>query len=200
MPKFDATHTVERLQKRLVELESGVEVANRDIRALLTDEQCAAMDAALAEQEVLRKNKRARTKEEQQALGWLSKRDVRIRTVQQAIAQAEYDELDALLNKQRSLELRQTRKYFDALTQAEAAGKDKQTAKNWANNELTRAGLPRMDGQQVDSLNARDAAVWAMEAELRARFKKKMTAAELEQLAMSEEYERAQKNGVKRRQ
>jgi len=130
----------------------------------------------------------------------LSKRDVRIRTVQQAIAQAEYDELDALLNKQRYLELRQTRKYFDALTQAEAAGKDKQTAKNWANNELTRLRLPRMDGQQVDSLNARDAAVWAMEAELQARFKKNMTAAELEQLAMSEEYERAQKNGVKRRQ
>jgi hypothetical protein len=64
MPKLDGTHIAERLKGRLEELQQGKEVAARDLRALLTTEQAVAMDAAWAEQQELRKQKRARTKEE----------------------------------------------------------------------------------------------------------------------------------------
>ena len=43
---------------------------------------------------------------------------------------------------------RQLRIYFKALDDAKKLGKDKTEAENYANNELTRAGLRRMDYQQ----------------------------------------------------
>jgi hypothetical protein len=46
MPKLDGTHIFERLSERLEDLRQGKEVAARDLRALLTEEQEAAMDAA----------------------------------------------------------------------------------------------------------------------------------------------------------
>lgn len=69
MPKLDGTHLPSRLAERLADLKAGKEVAARDIKALLNDEQIAAMDAAWAEQQALRKGKRARTKEEEKELG-----------------------------------------------------------------------------------------------------------------------------------
>lgn len=56
MPKLDLTHIADRLKARLAELKAGKEVAAREIRALLNDEQLAAMDAAWVEQQDLRKN------------------------------------------------------------------------------------------------------------------------------------------------
>ncbi len=76
MPKLDGTHIADRLRTRLDELLRGEEVAARDMKSLLTDEQIAAMDAAWAEQQALRKKKRARSKEEVEALGWKTKRDI----------------------------------------------------------------------------------------------------------------------------
>jgi hypothetical protein len=43
---------------------------------------------------------------------------------------------------------RELRIYFDALDKAKEMGKDKTEAENYANNELTRAGLERMDSRQ----------------------------------------------------
>jgi hypothetical protein len=74
MPKLDGTHIADRLKGRLDELLRGEEVAARDMKSLLTDEQQAAMDAAWAEQQMLRKQKRARNKEEEIALGWKTNR------------------------------------------------------------------------------------------------------------------------------
>ena len=45
MPKLDGTHLPERLEQRLADLKEGKEVAIRDVKALLSDEQIAAMDA-----------------------------------------------------------------------------------------------------------------------------------------------------------
>ena len=45
MPKLDAIHIEGRLRERLKQLREGQEVAARDLRALLTDEQETAMDA-----------------------------------------------------------------------------------------------------------------------------------------------------------
>jgi len=79
----------------LEELQQGKEVAARDLRALLSKEQVAAMDAAWAEQQELRKKKRARTKEEEAALGWKTKRDIHIEALQSALRGAQDAEVAA---------------------------------------------------------------------------------------------------------
>ncbi len=53
MPVLDATHIAERLSERLEKLRSGEEVAKREIEALLSDEQVAAMNVAWEAQQAL---------------------------------------------------------------------------------------------------------------------------------------------------
>ena len=184
----------ERLRKRLAELEAGEEVVAKDIRILLNDEQNAALDAAWTEQEKLRAGKRARTLAQRQALGIKSKRELRIAAFKSALEQAEDNEIGAWEAKLRAAEVRQARVYFDALNAAKASGKDKWAAENWANNELTRAGLRRMDGQDVRYLSKRDKEVNEMEDALKAKIRANLTAAELEQVALSEQHDAATAN------
>ena len=86
MPKLDGTHILERLTKRIEQLEAGDEIADKEIRSLLNDAQRAELDGAWEQQQQLRKNKRARTEKEQQALGWKSKRQVRIEVLKAALS------------------------------------------------------------------------------------------------------------------
>ena len=194
MPKLNGTHMVERLRKRLAELEAGEEVVAKDIRILLNDEQNAALDAAWTEQEKLRAGKRARTLAQRQALGIKSKRELRIAAFKSALEQAEDNEIGAWEAKLRAAEVRQARIYFDALIAAKASGKNEQAAENWANNELTRADLRRLDGQDVRYLSKRDKEVNEMEDALRAKIRANLTAAELEQVALSEQHDAATAN------
>ena len=194
MPKLNGTHMVERLRKRLAELEAGEEVVAKDIRILLNDEQNAALDAAWTEQEKLRAGKRARTLAQRQALGVKSKRELRIAAFKSALEQAEDNEIAAWEAKLRAAEVRQARIYFDALIAAKASGKNEQAAENWANNELTRADLRRLDGQDVRYLSKRDKEVNEMEDALRAKIRANLTAAELEQVALSEQHDAATAN------
>ena len=145
MPKLDATHIAERLRSRLAELEAGAEVAAKDIRALLTLEQTAAMEAAWAEQQQLRKIKRAKTQEEKQQLGWKTKREIQIAAFQQAISDSDHNILGELRKMQDQADIRQARIYFETYGKAIDEGRDKEQAKSMANNALTRAGLQRMD-------------------------------------------------------
>ena len=145
MPKLDATHIADRLRKRLAELEAGTELAAKDIRALLTPEQTAAMEAAWAEQQQLRKIKRAKTEEEKQQLGWKTKREIQVAAFQQAIADSDNSIQAEQKKMQDQAEIRQARIYFDALGKAIDEGRDKAQAKSMANNALTRAGLQRID-------------------------------------------------------
>jgi hypothetical protein len=79
----------------------------------------------------------------------------------------------------------QAKIYFDEYNKAIAEGKEISVAKNRANNELTRAGLRRMDGQQVNRfMTARDREVFKMEESLRESFKNEMTAQELQQQSL----------------
>lgn len=186
MPKLDETHTINRLQKRLEELEKDIEVAAKDFRAVLTQEQHEAYERAWEEQQVLRKRKRARDKEEEKELGWKSKREVRIETLKAALAEA-WDGAEAAWDKKLfDLEVRQGRIYFDALNQAMADGKDKESAKRFANNELTRAGIRRLDGQVINSMSQRDLEIRRSEELIIARIRSKMSDEELEQTALSE--------------
>jgi hypothetical protein len=149
MPKLDGTHILERLTKRIEQLEAGDEIADKEIRSLLNDAQRAELDSAWEQQQQLRKNKRARTEQEQQALGWKSKRQVRIEVLKAALKTA-WDGIEAEFDRLKDqAEIRGAKIYFDTLNQALKDGKDKQVAENLANNAMTRAGLRRMDGQQV---------------------------------------------------
>jgi hypothetical protein len=145
MPKLDATHIADRLRKRLAELEAGAEVAAKDIRALLTAEQTAEMEAAWAEQQQLRKIKRVKTEEEKQQLGWKTKREIQIAAFKQAIAESNKNILAELRKMQDQADIRQARIYFETLQKALDEGYDNEQAKSMANNALTRAGLQRMD-------------------------------------------------------
>lgn len=190
MPKLDGTHIADRLRKRLQQLQNGEEVAARDLRALLTDEQLAAIDAAWAEQQRLRKQSRATTPEAQTALGWKSKRDIHIAVLAAALKQAEDKQVDAWAKRQTDAEIRQMRIYMETLGAGLTAGDEMQTAKNKANNALTRAGLNRMDGQYIQRPNRRDREMWAIEDELRKKAEDELDDDEREQLEMLRESER----------
>lgn len=195
MPKLDGTHLPQRLAERLADLRAGKEVAVRDLKALLNVEQIAEMEAAWEEQQLLRKQKRARTKEEEAALGWKTKREVYIEAYEKALSDANDEQVDAWTKKLRDAEIRQARIYFETYGKARDEHKDIQTAKNIANNALTAAGLSRLDGEVVGHLSKRDKEVWAMEDAIRAQIRKNMTPEELEQLEMLEEHEKALAKG-----
>ena len=191
MPKLDGTQILSRLQGRLEELERGEEVAARDLRALLTSEQVIKLDAAWEEQKTLRKNKRARTKEEETELGWKSKREIQIDALKNAISEANDEILETLDGLQRKAEIRQARIFMSSYSEAIKQGKSKDVARNLANNNLTRAGLRRLDGQAVSHMNKRDAEIWEMEQEILQKARSEMTAEELEQIELAEEYDKA---------
>jgi hypothetical protein len=145
MPKLNGIHIFERLRERLEQLEAGEEIAAKEIRSLLTPEQQQELEDAWKEQQELRKGKRARTAEEEKELGWKTKREVRIEVFKRALKAAddgvdkEFERLQAEATK------RQLKIYFEALDEAKKLGKDNTEAENYANNELTRAGIRRMD-------------------------------------------------------
>jgi hypothetical protein len=148
MPKLNGIHIFERLIQRLEQLEAGEEIAAKEIRSLLTPSQQQELEDAWKEQQELRKGKRARTAEEEKALGWKSKREVRIEVFKRAVCEADSNLEKELLKREVEITKRQLRIYFDALDEAKEKGKDNTEAENYANNELTRAGLQRMDYKQ----------------------------------------------------
>lgn len=199
MPKLDGTHIAERLKERIAKLKNGEEVAARDLRALLTDEQTAALDAAKKAQQELKKAKRARTKEEEKALGWKSIREIHIEALEAALKEAEADEVGAWEKRMRDAEIRQARIYFDTLESEIRAGKELQTAKNKANNDLTRAGLRRMDGQIVGHLSKRDKEISELETALIQQATNELDDYEKEQLELLKAHNKAVEENRKKR-
>ena len=193
MPKLDGTHLPQRLAERLADLKADKEVAARDVKALLSDEQIAAMDAAWAEQQALRKVKRARTKEEERELGWKTKREIYIEAYEKAFNEASDGVLKELERLQLEATKRQMRIYFTTLNEALKEGKEKRVAENLANNALTRAGLRRMDGQMVgtEGLSRRDREIREMEDAILKKAVSEMDEYEREQYELSQEYEKA---------
>ena len=198
MPKLDGTHIAERLRERLEKLRSGEEVAKREIEALLSDEQVDVMNAAWEAQQVLRKKKRARTKEEEIALGWKTKRQIQIAAYERAITEADAAMLATLEGLQDKAKVRQAKIYLDSYTDAIAAGKTKDGAKKLANNDLTRAGLKRVDGQVVGHQSKRDREIWEIEQRILGRIRSEMTQEELEQIELAEVHEKALRDNGKK--
>jgi hypothetical protein len=201
MPKLDGTHIADRLKDRLVKLKSGEEVAARDLKSLLTDEQTAAMDAAWAQQQVLRKQKRARTREEEIDFGWKTKRDIHIEALSNALHAAELNEVAAWQKKAYDVEVRQGRVYFDEIKAQTDAGVDTRTAKIRANNALTTSKLKRLDGQLIGTqgLNKRDREIKALEDAIQQKSLSEFDDYEREQLELIKEHEKAVLKKTKRR-
>lgn len=201
MPKLDGTHITERLKRRLEELRRGEDVAARDLRALLTSEQEAAMDAAWAEQQALRKGKRARTKAEEVALGWKSKREIQIEALGAALREAQDGELAAWEKKLHDAEVRQGQVFFDELGKQLDDGVEMRTAKKRANNALTRADLKRLDGQLLGTqgLTPRDREIKAMEDAILQRAENELDDCERERMELQREHEKAAGENKKKR-
>ena len=188
MPKLDGTHLPQRLEQRLVDLKAGKEVAVRDVKALLSDEQIAAMDVAWAEQQALRKIKRARTKEEEQAFGWKTKREIYIEAYERALGEANDVLLEAYEERLDKAEVRAAKIYLDVFFAAKDEGKEPYQADLAARNELKRAHLEKVETARM---TARDKEVWALEEAMLAEIRKNMSDAEKEQLEILEEHEQA---------
>lgn len=200
MPKLDGTHLPERLAERLADLRAGVEVAVRDVKALLSDEQIDAMDVAWTEQQMLRKVKRARTKEEEQELGWKTKREIYIEAYERALDESNAKLLEAYEERIEKAEIRAAKIYLDTYFAARDEGKEDYQAHMAANNELKRAHLARVENSTTDAMSRRYVEMEAMENAIRAEIRKNMTADELEQIELLEEHEKAlKKNKVKAR-
>jgi hypothetical protein len=156
------------------------------------------MNAAWEAQQALRKQKRARTKEEEAALGWKTKREIQIEAYERAITEADDGMLETLEELQHKASVRQAKIYLDSYFKATKEGKTPDVARNRANNDLTRAGLKRVDGQVVGHQSKRDREVWEMEQQILGRIRSEMTPDELEQLELAEEYEKALRENVKK--
>ena len=193
MPKLNTEKLMERMQKRIHQLELGEEVAAKDIKALLSTEQQQQLVDALAAQAELKKIQRARTDAEKQALGWKSIREVRLDVLRAALTAANDGLLEDYERRLKEKEVRQANIYLREYFAARANGKEQYAAQGAANNALTRAALPRVDGQDVNSISKRDREVFALEAQLKERIRSEMTAEELEQLDMLEGMERREK-------
>jgi len=193
---------MERLERRIHQLELGEEIAAKDIKALLSVEQQQQLVDALAAQVELKKNRRARTDAEKQALGWKSIREVRLDVLRSELNAANDDLLSDYQRRLREKEVRQAKIYLGEYSDARKADKSVFAAQGAANNALTRAALRRVDGQAVRSLSKRDKEVFEMEEELKRRIRSEMTAEELEQLEqldMREGVERHEKTPRKAR-
>lgn len=190
---------MERLKRRIHQLELGEEIAAKDIKALLSAEQRQQLAGALAAQVELKKIQRARTDAEKQALGWKSIREVRLDVLRSALNVAHDDLLSDYQRRLREKEVRQAKIYLREYSDARKADKSVFAAQGAANNALPRAALRRVDGQAVRSLNKRDKEVFEMEEELKRRIRSEMTAEEIEQLDMLEGVERYEKTPRKAR-
>ena len=162
MPRLNTEQLMERIQKRIHQLELGEEIAAKDIKALLNAEQQQQLADALAAQVALKKNKRARTDAEKQAWGWKSIREVRLDVLRSALNAANDGLLEDYERRLNEKEVRQANIYLREYSDARKADKSVFAAQGAANNALTRAALPRVDGQDVNSMSQRDREVKAI--------------------------------------
>jgi hypothetical protein len=167
MPKLNNLQLAERIRQRIAQLEEDEEIAAKDVRALLTDAQYAELEAAWQNQQQLRKVKRATTEAQQKALGWKSKRELRIEAFTQALLELEKVTLATLKDLQHQKHVRQSRIYLGTYFAERDNAASKHQAEGRANNALTRAGLARLDGADLDRGSKRDKEVREMEERMK---------------------------------
>ena len=187
MPKLNHFQIAARLEARLAELESGVEIEARDIKVLLTDEQNELLDRLWDEQQLIRTTHKTKSKAEADGLVWKTKKEIRIDVYKQAIAEANNSALDEILKEQEASEVRAAKIFMDAYFEALDKDKDGMVAGNIA---LVRNGFKRIDNETRRlGLNERDKEILAMENAIKDRIIKEMSADEFEQYQFAQEHE-----------
>ena len=187
MPKLNHFQIKARLEARLAELESGVEIEARDIKVLLTDEQKELLDRLWDEQQLIRTTHKTKSKAEADGLVWKTKKEIRIDVYKQAIAEANNSALDEILKEQEASEVRAAKIFMDAYFEALDKDKDGMVAGNIA---LVRNGFKRIDNETRRlGLNERDKEILAMENAIKDRIIKEMSAEEFEQYQLAQEHE-----------
>ena len=187
MPKLNHFQITARLEARLAELESGVEIEARDIKVLLTDEQNELLDRLWDEQQLIRTTHKTKSKAEADGLVWKTKKEIRIDVYKQAIAEANNSALDEILKEQEASEVRAAKIFMDAYFEALDKDKDGMVAGNIA---LVRNGFKRIDNETRRlGLNERDKEILAMESAIKDRIIKEMSADEFEQYQLAQEHE-----------
>ena len=189
MPKLNHFQITARLEARLAELESGVEIEARDIKVLLTDEQNELLDRLWDEQQLIRTTHKTKSKAEADGLVWKTKKEIRIAVYKQAIAEANNSALDEILKEQEASEVRAAKIFMDAYFEALDKDKDGMVAGNIA---LVRNGFKRIDNETRRlGLNERDKEILAMENAIKDRIIKEMSADEFEQYQFAQEHEKS---------
>lgn len=184
MPKLSHLQVKERVEGYIKRMRAAEEVAIRDIKIMLTlvDETLIAwMDEQWAQQQVLRKTKPAKTEAQKLAYGYQTKRDIQLSALLKAHETLNQNSLENLERELAEKNHRQARIFMDGYAAARQDDKDQDSALAYANNQLTRAKLPRVDGAKVDTPSQRDLDVWSAEESLLARFREQMTDDEREQ-------------------
>ena len=197
MPKLNHFQITSRLEARLAELESGVEIEARDIKALLTDEQNQLLDRLWDEQQLIRTTHKTKAKAEADGLVWKTKKELRIDVYKQAISAAKESVLDEILKEQEASEVRAAKIFMNAFGEALDKDKDGMVAGNIA---LVRNGFRRIDNETRRlGLNQRDREILAMENAIKDRIIRNMSAEELEQYELAQEHEKSIKKAQSRK-
>jgi len=197
MPKLNHFQITARLEARLAELESGVEIEARDIKVLLTDKQNELLDRLWDEQQLIRTTHKTKAKAEADGLVWKTKKELRIDVYKQAIAEAKESVLDEILKEQEVSEVRAAKIFMNAFGEALDKDKDGMVAGNIA---LVRNGFKRIDNETRRlGLNQRDREILAMENAIKDRIIRNMSAEELEQYELAQEHEKSIKKAQSRK-
>jgi hypothetical protein len=187
MPKLNTLQIEDRIDDYYRRMRDGEEIAIRDIKAILNwvdGSLTQWMDDEWEQQQQLRKKKRARTEEEKAALGYKTKKDIQREALKKARDTVSEQLLQNLEADLAAKELRQARVFMDGFEEAKKEDKSYYSAFAFANNELTRAGIRRVDGVMVNGISERDKEVWEIEDALEEQFYNEATAEEQEQYDM----------------
>ena len=165
MPKLTDAQRYEKLREQLADLKAGKEVVRRKMEVVLSPAQLKAIDDQWAEQQKLRAKVKARTKEQQQAAGYKSKRDIQIEVYEDACNAL--NPFTILQKEMKDAEIRRAKIYMKSYTTARKEGKEIYQSESIANNDLTRAGLERYDGASNRHVSKRDREIAEGEAALK---------------------------------
>ena len=190
MPKINVTHKLERIQKRIAQLENDEALEARDINALLTPEQQQELKDAWVIQQQLRKNhKPPKTDAEKNKLGWKTIREVRLGVYRNALACLDNNIVAEMKTLAKQSETKAAKVFMAGWSKAIDNGKSGLSAISAGNIALSRAGFAV--GNSVAT--KRDRELWAMEDALLKQFENELSNEEKEQLEIVREHEKSQK-------
>jgi len=173
MPKLEIDHLIQKLQRRIKQLEDGELLEARDINVLLDVKQRQDLESSWSKQQTLRKiYKPPKTEEERIKIGWKTIREVRLEILNKVLEEAYSNLPKSFEKKLYNKNIQQAKIYLKTYFNEIEKGTSKTQAAIRANNELTRHGLQRIDrmGNNKFGLSKRDKEVREMEDDLRKRF------------------------------